>query len=91
MMGNILKELLEYNVTLIQTKDLEKREALEIASLEKFINTQVLTFKENGVVFPKNKIAKNAAELATVFKMAMTQYNKAAEVFVLDGYVTEHV
>jgi hypothetical protein len=91
MMGNVIKELLEYNITLIKTQNLEKREPEEIASLEKFINTQVLVFKENGVIFPKNKLAKNAAEIANIFKMSMTQYNKAAEVFVLDGYVTEHV
>lgn len=91
MMGNILKEFLDYNITLIKTQNLEKRDANEISSLEKFINTQILVFSENGVIFPKNKLAKNAAEIATIFKMAMTQYNKAAEIFVLDGYVTEHV
>jgi hypothetical protein len=39
MMGNILKEFLDYNITLIKTQNLEKRDANEISSLEKFINT----------------------------------------------------
>lgn len=43
------------------------------------------------MIFPTNKLARNATEIATIFKMAMTQYNKAADVFVLDGFVTEHV
>jgi len=44
MMGNIMKEFLDYNITLIKTQNLDKREPHEIASLEKFINTQVLVF-----------------------------------------------
>jgi hypothetical protein len=91
MMGNVLKELLDYNITLIKAQNLEQREPHEIASLEKFINSQVLLFSQMGLAFPKNKLAKNSSEIASTFKMAMTQYNKAAEVFVLDGYVTEHV
>ena len=49
MMGNILKELLEYNCTLIQASDLEARQPEEIEQLEKFINTEQLIFQHNSV------------------------------------------
>lgn len=91
MMANILKEFFEYNANLIKTSDLEQRPQEEIAQLEKFINSQELVFQQNNVPYPKNKIYKNVSEITTLFKMAMTQYNKAGEIFVLDGYVTEHV
>lgn len=91
MMGNILKEFFQYNGNLIQTRDLENRDPQEIAQLEKFINRQELLFEQKSVVFPSNKIYKNVKEIATLFKMTMTQYKKAAKIFVLDGFVTENV
>jgi hypothetical protein len=91
MMGNILKEFLEYNANLIASQSLENRSKEEIDQLENFINRKQLVFQQNTVVFPKNKIYKNSKEITTLFKMAMTQYKKAAQIFVLDGYVTEHV
>jgi hypothetical protein len=91
MMGNILKEFFIYNSNLIKTSNLEIRDPEEIAQLEKFINTKQLEFENNNVVFPTNKIYKNAKEITTLFKMSMTQYKKAGSTFVLDGFVTEHV
>lgn len=89
MMGNILLDFLEYNSLLIRT-GLEEKKEEEVKQLEDFINSKELVFDDNIVNFPVNKVYRNIDEIKTLFKMAMTEYKKALDFFVLDGYVTEH-
>lgn len=90
MMGNILSDFFEYNSILLRTGLEEKKEA-EVKMLEDFINMEELVFDDNIVTFPKNKVYRDVNDIKTLFKMAMTQYKKAMAIFVLDGFVTEHV
>lgn len=90
MMGNILLDFFEYNSILLRTGLGDKKDG-EIKLLEDFINLQDLVFDDNLVSFPKNKVYRDVNDIKTLFKMAMTQFKKASGIFVLDGYVTEHV
>ena len=90
MLGNIMNDFFEYNVTLIRA-DLHEKGDKEVEQLEKFINKQALVFEGVSINFPTNKVYRNYEEIKTLFKMIMTEYKKALEVYVLDGNVTEHV
>lgn len=50
-----------------------------------------MEFEGSGVVFPKITLGRNEEECKSIFRRANTQYKKALETFVLDGYVTEHI
>jgi hypothetical protein len=51
----------------------------------------MLSFENFKQAFPKVKIADNLEECKSLFRKANTQLKKAISVFVLDGYVTEHI
>lgn len=91
MLGNILKTQLEYNIGLIRSGRLESGTETEIQDLHKYINRQKLKFDGIKINFPETKIFKTYEEVKTLFRMAMTEYKKGAEVYVLDGFVTENV
>jgi hypothetical protein len=90
MMGNILLDFFQYNSVLLRS-GLEDKPQKEIDELAKFVNSQCLVFENSTVKFPVNKIYTNLDEIKELFKMAMTQYRKALEIYVLDGFVSEHV
>ena len=90
MMGNILLEFFKYNSNLIRVANLDEKPDKEIEELTQYINTKDLVFENSDVIFPSNKVYKNKAEITELFKMAMTQYKKALEIYELDGFVTEH-
>lgn len=89
MMGNILLEFFEYNGSLIRS-GLQEKPLAEFEQLESYLNTKKIEFEDSNVSFPKNRVYKNIEDIKHLFKMTMTQYNKAAETYVLDGFVTEY-
>jgi KIF-binding protein len=91
MLGNIIKTQLEYNASLIKSGRLQAGTEAELQELHKYINRQKLKFEGISINFPETKIFKTYDEVKTLFKMAMTEYKKGTEVYVLDGFVTEHV
>ena len=50
-------------------------------------------FQINGVkvVFPKIALSSDMNVLKSIFRKANTQFKRSMQVFVLDGFVTEHV
>ena len=91
MIGNILNDQFSYNAMLLRTDAISASDDKNINDLTNFINTQKLIFEGVKVQFPQSKIYKSYEEVKTLFKMIMTEYRKAAEIYPLDGYVTEHV
>ena len=91
MIGNILKSQLEYNVQLIKSGRLDNCDPAQMGELLTYINRQKLKFDGIHINFPETVIYKTYDEVKTLFKMAMTEYKKGVEVYVLDGFVTEHV
>lgn len=90
MIGNILNSQLSYNVNLIRSGTLTDAPEKEVQQLEHYINKQQLKFDGVNIEFPTTKIYQTYDEVKTLFKMIMTEYRKALEVYPLDGYVTEH-
>lgn len=82
-MGNLESHLLEYCVERIRNK------STEIES-EK-TNKELLKFEKFKLAFPTVKLAQDLEECKSLFRKAKTQYDHAVKVFVLDGYVTEHI
>jgi hypothetical protein len=48
-------------------------------------------FPELDMVWPEIKTMKGMSDAKTLFRLSNTQYKKALEYYVLDGYVTENV
>lgn len=91
MIANILNDQLAYNVNLIRSDAIADSDEKNIGQLVSFINKEKLKFEGVKVNFPQSKVYRNYEEIKTLFKMVMTEYKKAAEVYPLDGYVTEHI
>ena len=52
---------------------------------------KAVEFVELEMKWPEIKTLSTAEDAKTLFKLANTQFKKALEYFILDGYVTEHV
>lgn len=55
------------------------------------VSQQKMLFSEFDQAFPKVELPANLDAAKSLFRQANTQFKKALEVFVLDGYVTEHI
>jgi hypothetical protein len=55
------------------------------------LNEQVCIFKELPTEWPSVSVVTDSESAVHCFKLANTQFNRAIKVFVIDGYVTEHV
>ena len=82
-LGNLLAEVLEFGAQRISNQDVEPADDV-------LVGKEVITFEEGGP-FPKMSLPTNIEECKSFFRQANTQFKKALEHFVLDGYVTEHV
>lgn len=91
MVGNILNDQMMYNITLLKADRIKDSSEKELGELVTYINRQRLKFEGVVVNFPVSKIYTSYDELKTLFKMAMTEYRAALQVYPLDGYVSEHV
>lgn len=90
MLGNVLNDQLDYNCRLIRSDAISSASEKERNQLVSHMNTQALKFEGVKIHFPQTKLYSTYEEVKILFKMAMTEYKKAMEVYPLDGYVTEH-
>ena len=93
MMGNIVNDYLDYNCTqiLCGLNEKEKDDEEGFNQLITHINRESLSFKDMPVKFPVNKVHKDIDGVKSLFRMALTEYKKALQVYVMDGFVTDHV
>lgn len=55
------------------------------------LNQKTVVFEQIKVEWPTLEPIQNMEQAITTFKLGNTQFQKALKVFVIDGYVTEHV
>lgn len=58
---------------------------------DNIVSKQLILFDEFKQAFPKVALPKDIEACKSLFRQANTQFKKALDVFVLDGYVTEHI
>lgn len=58
--------------------------------LEK-VQKKFIDFQELDMQWPEIKNMEGMDDAKTLFRLANTQFKKALEFYILDGYVTEHV
>ncbi len=54
-------------------------------------NRNTLRFEGINIELKQVTIKKDIEEVKSIFRQANTQFKKALEYFVLDGFVTEHI
>ena len=63
----------------------------QLPDLQLRVNREYVTFPSLNLNWPKVEDLKDLEEAKVLFRLSNTQYKKALEIFVLDGYVTDHV
>jgi KIF-binding protein len=82
--GNLIADLLEFGCERINHKDVKEGDSI-------IVGKQIMLFPEFDQAFPKVVLPEDIEACKSLFRQANTQFKKALEVFVLDGYVTEHI
>lgn len=82
-LGNLLAELLDFSAARLEQQTPSADDAQ--------VGRQLLQFKEFAQPFPHLVLPADLEGCKSLFRQANTQLKKAIEVFVLDGYVTEHL
>ena len=82
--GNLLCQLLEFSCQRLERKDLSPED-------DKVVGRQAVLFREFDQPFPHVALPVELEGCKSLFRQANTQFKKALEVFVLDGYVTQHI
>ena len=60
-------------------------------NLKKLLNSQKFVIKNLDIKFPEIKDVIDLEEAKKIFRLGNTQLKKALKVFVLDGFVTDHI
>ena len=55
------------------------------------VNKMITTFTTLNIVWPKIEDVRNVEQAKILFRLANTQFKKALEFYLMDGYVTEHI
>ena len=55
------------------------------------VQKKFIDFQELDMQWPEIKNMEGMDDAKTLFRLANTQFKKALEFYILDGYVTEHV
>ena len=55
------------------------------------LNSQKFVIKNLDIKFPEIKDVNDLEEAKKIFRLGNTQLKKALKVFVLDGFVTDHI
>ena len=84
-LGNLFGHVLEFCVGRIKAQKPVTAEDSEAC------NRSLLMFEGFDQPFPAMVLASDLEECKSIFRTANTQYKKALEVYVLDGFVTEHI
>lgn len=83
--ARLFGEFLTYMTAVLQG------ETTDFSAIYSQINKKSLFFENMPAKFVELDVPKDYEALMKVFRQANTQYKKALSLFVLDGYVTEHV
>jgi hypothetical protein len=76
--------LLDFSCQRLELKDLSPED-------DKVVGRKAVLFREFDQPFPQVVLPVELEGCKSLFRQANTQFKKALEVFVLDGYVTEHI
>ena len=72
----------------------QTREQLWITENEELysiVNRRIFTFSNLNIVWPKIEDIRDIEQAKLLFRLSNTQYKKALEYYVLDGFVSEHI
>lgn len=83
-LGNLLCELLDFSCRRLDSQLLPPEH-------DQLVARQAVLFREFDQPFPHLALPTGLEGCKSLFRQANTQFKKALEVFVLDGYVTEHI
>ncbi len=87
-------QLGKYYLERLKLALLLKRKNVKIAdeeNLKKLLNSQKFVIKNLDIKFPEIKDVNDLEEAKKIFRLGNTQLKKALKVFVLDGFVTDHI
>ena len=87
-------QLGKYYLERLKLALLLKRKNVKIAdeeNLKKLLNSKKFIIKNLDVKFPEIKDVTTLEEAKTVFRLGNTQLKKALKIFVMDGFVTDHI
>eukprot|EP00347_Sterkiella_histriomuscorum_P007379 403349164 len=59
--------------------------------IPEIVNRQFVSFPETSLKFPNISDLNDIEQAKLLFRLANTQFKKALDYFLLDGYVTEHI
>ena len=76
--------MLEFSCQRLENKDFSPED-------DKVVGKKAVLFREFDQPFPQVVLPVDLEGCKSLFRQANTQFKKALEVFVLDGYVTEHI
>ncbi|KRX01654.1 hypothetical protein PPERSA_03738 [Pseudocohnilembus persalinus] len=86
-LGFLLFEYLKISVKILAEDRLEE----EGKHLKEVFNTRSLEFEGIQIPMKEIEVKKDFDEVKSIFRQANTQFKKALNYFVLDGFVTEHI
>ena len=92
--ASVQAQLGKYYLERLKLALLLKRKNVKIAdeeNLRKLLNTQKFIIKNLDVKFPEIKDVNNIEDAKTIFRLGNTQLKKALKIFIMDGFVTDHI
>ena len=93
--GSVQSQLGKYYLERIKLANLLKNRNTSISkekNLEELLNKKKFTIDNiKEIKFPEIKDVQNLEDVKSLFRKGNTQLQRALKVFILDGYVTEHI
>ena len=92
--ASVQAQLGKYYLERLKLALLLKRREVTISkeeNLKKLLNAQKFIIKNLDIKFPEIKDVTTLEEAKTIFRLGNTQLKKALKVFVMDGFVTDHI
>ena len=92
--ASVQAQLGKYYLERLKLALLLKRKGITIsgeANLKKLLNTQKFTINNLEIKFPEIKDVTTLEEAKTIFRLGNTQLKKALKIFIMDGFVTDHI
>ena len=92
--ASVQAQLGKYYLERLKLALLLKRKGAKISeeeNLKKLLNSQKFIIKNLDVKFPEIKDVTTLEEAKSVFRLGNTQLKKALKIFVMDGFVTDHI
>ena len=92
--ASVQAQLGKYYLERLKLALLLKRKEVTISkeeNLKKLLNAQKFIIKILDIKFPEIKDVTTLEEAKTIFRLGNTQLKKALKVFIMDGFVTDHI